>query len=247
MAFSDDFQPSKRDLRSSSIPHFRHSSKRAKYGGPPPTDAFLLDTSDIAWKPQLGKPTADIASSQKYRVAQDTVARLIGKHVNRNNQRTGERDPWNHFGAGRRWAKQVAKGKDMDMLMKVYIPRDIHTCWDDDHCYQYDHCDKCSMDCGGCASRCGGQLYEPHQRWIDLWKFVKAIDVEIKTARRKRPAPKHQFLEFGHEWDFVARAENHVKPETDDGWEILTESSGPGWAMASSCNKISKTDHVYAF
>ena len=99
-----------RDLRSRSIPRLRFHSHKAKYGGAPPIDAFTLLSPPNHLQTALGPATTDLKPAQKYMIAQSTVGRLIGKRVNKKNQRTGERNPWNYYGTDRRWAKQEAKG-----------------------------------------------------------------------------------------------------------------------------------------
>ena len=105
-----------RDLRSSAIPRLRESSKRAKYGGAPPIDAFELQPCVTGGLPDviIRKPRTNLTPTEQYHVAQRSVGPLIGKRVNRHNQRTGERDPWRYWGAGRKWSIQEARGKDMN-------------------------------------------------------------------------------------------------------------------------------------
>ena len=105
-----------RDLRSSAIPRLRESSKWAKYGGAPPIDAFELQPSNSSAFPDviIGKPRIDLTPTEQYQVAQQSVGTLIAKRVNRHNQRTGERNPWRYWGAGRKWGKREARGKDVD-------------------------------------------------------------------------------------------------------------------------------------
>lgn len=113
---SSDLPFLQRDLRSSTIPRLRDSSKRAKYGGAPPTDAFEFQPSYPVGHPEviIGKPKTDLTPTEQYKVAQGSVGRLVGKRVNRHNQRTGERDPLRYWGAGRKRAIQEARGKDID-------------------------------------------------------------------------------------------------------------------------------------
>ena len=126
-----------RDLRSSSIPRLRQSSHRAKYGGPPPTDAFDFAIDPHASHPfpqfvELGKPRTDLTPRERFRVAQTSVGSLIGKRVNKHNQRTGERDPWYYWGPGKKWAMRQARGRDVDvdfgmrdLLEEIDASRDI--------------------------------------------------------------------------------------------------------------------------
>lgn len=114
----------KGDIRSTSVPRLRKSSRRAKYGGAPPTDAFIPDGSAGLFKVELGKPMTNLSPAQKYAVAHSSVGKLIGKRVNRNNQRTGERNPWNYFGPGRRWEEKSVRGTDLDPQTGVGIWKD---------------------------------------------------------------------------------------------------------------------------
>ena len=114
----------KRDLRASSVPRLRRSFQHAKYGGEPPHDAFKT-VGLFQVKP--GKAHDRLTRNQRYRVAQGSVGSLIGKRVNKHNQRTGERDPWNYWGRGKKWAKQMASGKDVDTgtAVGIYLDEEI--------------------------------------------------------------------------------------------------------------------------
>ncbi|KAL8660721.1 MAG: hypothetical protein Q9202_006271 [Teloschistes flavicans] len=214
-----------RDLRSSSVPRLRHASKRAKYGRAlPPIDAFYIDTSASLWTPQLGKPITHLTSSQKHRIARDSAPGLIGKHVNRNNQRTGERDPWNHYGAGKRWAKQEAKGKDMDTLAGIAIWRGQQ---DDDRWLEF------------LLERQEEAInQEPDSAVSDLneaghfkpVQFMQGNDDnepgEINTGHREQI--HHQRPQLEHGWEFVESVEDHGGTACNDDWDVVSLHSAPG-------------------
>ncbi|KAL9576932.1 MAG: hypothetical protein Q9212_006711 [Teloschistes hypoglaucus] len=213
-----------RDSRSSSVPKLRHASKRAKYGGLPPTNAFYIDTSQILWEPRPGKPTTHLTPSQKHRIARHSTACLIGKHVNRNNQRTGERDPWNHYGPGKRWAKQEARGKDVDTWTGI----DIWSGQEDE-----DEWLGCLLE------SCEDVVTQGHDPpMLDMGEPVQMKPmpsvqehddselVGIKTGLREEI--DHQPSQLQRGWEWVESVECHGETDVDDDWDILSLSSAPG-------------------
>lgn len=111
------------DLRSSSIPHHRFTSRRAKYGRlPTPTYGFnvvpnwpyppwpkhVIRSVHIA----LGPPETHVTPKDQFIMAQETVESLIGKRTGKHRS-WSERDPWLYFGAGRRWEKMARSGRDV--------------------------------------------------------------------------------------------------------------------------------------
>ena len=128
------------DIRSSSVPTLRFHTERAKYGGPLPTSTGLPYSTafpGLTFHPATGSfvpsssrqaaqtPTQHLTKAQLYRLAQSNVSSLIGKRVNRHNQRTGERDPWNYYGPNRRWSKAAASGQSEAMDHEEWFVQDL--------------------------------------------------------------------------------------------------------------------------
>lgn len=231
MASSSTLPLSERDIRSSSVPRLRHASQRAKYGGPPPTDSFLIDQSRFPRLPALGKPKTDLTPAQRFRVAHDSVGCLTGKHLNKSNQHTGDRNPWNYWGPGRRWAKQAASGKDVHIQDGVRILLDeerveweleqeaLSRSWDE----QYEH--------ARFKIRSGSTVLDSDE--VGPMSMVQAMrDVDgvrkyqIKVAKRKRSVAKER--RWDEDWHSVGSAEDHGDSDTDDSWDDISVCSAPG-------------------
>ncbi|KAL9577080.1 MAG: hypothetical protein Q9203_007588, partial [Teloschistes exilis] len=209
-----------RDIRSSSVPQLRLASKRVKYGGLPPTDAFDIDNSEILWKPRLGKPTTHLTPSQKHRVARNSAAPLIGKHVNRNNQRTGERDPWNHYGPGKRWAKQEARGKDVDTTtgIDIWSGQKDEDEWLEPLLESYEE----GAEQGACPAAlrldelCRSKTMESTQ------ESDNGEPIEIETGNEQI---NHHTSQLEQAWEFVESLQGYGETDFDDDWDVLSLSS----------------------
>ena len=205
-----------RELRSSSLPRLREASKRAKYGSPtPPTDAFIHDHTPAHCSVEPGKPTTSLTPKQRFQIAQSSVLPLIGKRVNRNNQRTEERDPWNHYGAGSRWAKMDVRGRNVDTKTGVQLWREkegdeeepgrIEDHWDrDEGLFMGEK----GCDFEGLSS--GLEAAETKLGDVARWK-----DVKPKTSSIKK------------DWEFVDQTSANGR-EDDIDWDIISICSVPG-------------------
>ena len=215
-----------RDIRSSSVPHLRNASQRAKYGGSPPTDAFL-SPSDFPHTVELGKPKTNLTSSQKFTVAHGSVGSLIGKRVNRNNQRTGERDPWRYYGAGRRWAKKLKSGKDVDVGagMGIWRDEDIEKL-EVNQLVERWHSQLALKRKEILASQSGERA---HEHSLETMAARNGNHEEeayiIRVAKRKRD--RQYSKADSTEWDFVRRPSDSRESCIDDGWDIVSIRSAP--------------------
>ncbi|KAL8687178.1 MAG: hypothetical protein Q9218_006578 [Villophora microphyllina] len=229
MASSLHLPPFDRDIRSASVPRLRHASTCAKYGRSPPTDAFAVDKADFPWTPLLGKPRTHLTSTQKYRIAQDSVGSLIGKHVNRHNQRTRENDPWRYWGPGRRWGKQEAAGKDVDTVTGVHI-------WKDEESIDWD------LEMEAYFQWWKAQ----HPEWFPRRSNPMVLDPQksnpMTTVRAKRDEEGYASYKLrsvrakrtgvqnsgkDEDWQVVRLPEEEGESEVDDGWDLVSIRSAP--------------------
>ncbi|MDI1485622.1 MAG: hypothetical protein OHK93_003811 [Ramalina farinacea] len=194
-----------RDLRSSAIPRLRESSKRAKYGGAPPIDAFEIQPTNSAALPDviIGKPRTDLTPTEQYQVAQRSVGPLIGKRVNRHNQRTGERDPWRYWGAGRKWGIREARGKDVD----AYIARRILA--EEDWLREIAKLENGTGTCSICAPSPHGVHNGPPDL---LWTDEQMADIGQRLGLKKKSWGAYRSLHQGHGSDAGIRAEKGIDP-----------------------------------
>ena len=225
-----------RDIRSPSIPQVRRSFQRAKYGGQPPTDAFLFATSDFPFSLELGKPKTNLTPSQKYTLAQESVGSLVGKRVNRNNQRTGERDPWRYYGAGRKWAKKQKSGTDVNTSAGVEIWGDEESVsWEVDQLTEQRH-DQLALWSDHVAQNVLGDLYVSENDCLNSREASNAAAAvcndnegraySIGIARCKRNRRKPEGGE--RQWEFLTMPSDSLESYADDGWEIVSSPSTPG-------------------
>ncbi|KAL8855017.1 MAG: hypothetical protein Q9221_000214 [Calogaya cf. arnoldii] len=195
-----------RDIRSASIPCLRRSSHLAKYGGLPPKDAFHIscDPSPIPYRPRTGeKPSTNLTPAQKYEIAHNTVPSLIGKHVNRNNQRTGERDLWRGR-PGRRWGKQEKRG---DLEAAAGLKR----LEDEEDGNKEGLADRRD---GECVVLNDGDL--PRRRSL---KTLGAFEWKEHSVKRKRA---------DEQWELVERSWASADECLDERWDVMSAGSAPG-------------------
>ena len=210
----------------------------------PPTDAFMAKLERFPYEWELGKATTDLTPAQKYFVAQGSVGRLIGQRVNRNNQRTGERDPWRYWGAGRRWAKQEAKGKDVDTQDGVEI-------WmDEESDIQESKILRESLDEPGQSHGLARPGSLDDSRTPSEWNsnsnnVGKALTAthgdhaigmyNISNATQKQHGRRQRHDEG--EWEFVRAPCDLKESRIYDGWDVVSISS------ASDLTAVAGTDY----
>lgn len=211
------------DIRSSSIPRLRHSSQRAKYGGAPPTDAFVADRDLISGHVVLGEPSTNLTPRQKYTIARETVGSLIGKHVNRHNQRTGERDPWRYWGPGRKWEKREVRGRDVDAKVGISILRDEEMYgWDVNAYRRYDDDDPPNTPDGEALNlNAAGTMNE----LVANRNGTVTETYRIGHSRRKPHSARQRHTE--KDWGLVEKPREVREDSVDDDWDLMSTCSAP--------------------
>ena len=199
-----------RDIRSPSMSRLRQSSIRAKYGANrPPKDAFIR-TDDFHVR--LGGPIGSLTAAEKFAVAHRSVERLIGIRVIRHNQRTGERDPWRYYGAGRRWAKKIAQGRDVDVREEGDMLQG-----EADAKYEQSAGRRVILD----SNR------HPETFDIDPESHEQPVPGSMAdprgTAKEKNPAPTDAI----GTWEVVGPPEEQHSRDEDDDWDIISTTSCP--------------------
>ncbi|KAL8650144.1 MAG: hypothetical protein Q9226_005270 [Calogaya cf. arnoldii] len=206
MDLSIPLHESTREIRSVSIPRLRRSSHLSKFGGPPPKDAFhtSCDPSTIPYRPRTGKPTTNLTPAQKFEIAHNTVPSLIGKHVNRNNQRIGERDPWRCWGPGRKWGKQDKRG-DLEAAAGLESLEDEEDGNKEGLANRRDDVGIVLKD---------GDL--PRRRSFET---LGAFRWKKHSVKRKRA---------DEQWELVERSWASADECLDESWDVMSAGSAPG-------------------
>lgn len=137
--------------------------------------------------------------------------------MNRNNQRTRERDPWNYYGARRRWAKQEVTGTWAE------TPEGMEDYWGEE------------MEEAGIEDDYTlGELpqdgaWEADLGAVDIWGRADVDAGQLVVRGRKSWRVGRRGRSEGG-WEMVRRPEmgKNEEEEEDDQWDMISVSSAPG-------------------
>lgn len=151
---------------------------------------------------------------------------LVGKRVNRHNQRTGERDPWRYWGPGRKRERLAAGGRDVSTGVGVERYRDE----EGEESYIDDAYMLGWLPVDG--------VWEENMEAGEVWgeRDVSGVTVRVAAARRKRRlngslSGWELVKKPGASWaerDGKGIDDTVADAGDDDGWEVLSVSSTPG-------------------